>query len=261
MSSTEDDFDFDSDDSSTSTTKSPLDRLFDHATQSVRMRTGEMDKPDLLYLYGRFKYALEGPCTAPKPGMFNFEAKAKWESWKSQGNGEKSRDQCKQEYIDRLDKILVNWRQGFNADAAKPAPSGNQGTFGVRISVMAGAPDGDSDNSPKTCFDLCKEGNLDKLKSSITNVDEVDENGMTMLMWACDRGQLEIVRYLVERGADLNKQDSDGQTCLHYAVSCEHLDIVRFLIGLKGIDRNLEDSDGQKPIDMTQNNEIIQVLS
>ncbi len=39
---------------------------------------------------------------------------------------------------------------------------------------------------------------------------------MNLLHWACDRGNLEVVKLLVERGADVNIQDTDKQTPLHY---------------------------------------------
>ena len=80
-------------------------------------------------------------------------------------------------------------------------------------------------------------------------------------MAGCDRGHLNMVKYLTESGADLNKQDTDGQTCLHFAVSCDYVDIVKYLIENKNIDVNRADNDGQKPIDISQNQEITHLLS
>lgn len=249
----DDDFDFDSLDDTAATTRSPLDRLFDHATSAVRSRTSEMGKHDLLYLYGRFKYANEGACNAPKPGMFNFEAKSKWESWKALGSTV-SREQCKQEYIDRLDQCLPNWRVGFSLESSG---SGDKGTFGIRMSTMSVEK---RDEQARTCFDFCKEGNLVKLRECVIQVNDTDGDGMTMLMWACDRGHLDVVKYLVEHGADVNKRDSDGQTCLHYAVSCEHVEVVKYLASLSAIDSKIADAEGLTPRDLTQNKEIIDAL-
>ena len=36
------------------------------------------------------------------------------------------------------------------------------------------------------------------------------------LLWACDRGNLNMVKLLVKRGADVNIEDTDNQTPLHY---------------------------------------------
>ena len=37
-----------------------------------------------------------------------------------------------------------------------------------------------------------------------------------MLHWACDRGHLDVVKFLINGGADVNVQDPDLQTPLHY---------------------------------------------
>ena len=36
--------------------------------------------------------------------------------------------------------------------------------------------------------------------------------GMGLLHWACDRGNLNMVKLLVKRGADVNIEDTDNQT-------------------------------------------------
>ena len=119
----------------------------------------------------------------------------------------------------------------------------------------------------KTCFDYVKEESLDKLKNFLKKLDnrtemykeslnQRDDEKMTFLMWACDRGSYEIVKFLVDSGADINLQDVDGQSCLHYAVSCEHVDIIKFLLQNKNMNRDLEDSDGVVALDSTDNKEI-----
>lgn len=124
------------------------------------------------------------------------------------------------------------------------------------------------DESEKTCFDYVKEESLDKLEAFFKklnkkkpkklqeSLNQTDDDKMTLLMWACDRGSLPIVKFLVELGSDLNLQDVDGQSCLHYAVSCEHADIVRFLLQSKSVNRDLQDSDGVVAMDSTDNKEI-----
>ena len=39
-----------------------------------------------------------------------------------------------------------------------------------------------------------------------------------MLHWACDRGHLEVVKFLLQSGADVNLQDKESQTALHYGM-------------------------------------------
>ena len=121
-------------------------------------------------------------------------------------------------------------------------------------------------------FDLCKDGFIDELKSYFRKVDkntyermlnqrDDETNKMTLLMWACDLGHLEIVKFLVEAGANVNAQDAEGQTCLHYAVSCENLDVCKYLCQVKALNRSLRDNENARPFDLTKKKEFISLLS
>jgi len=48
-------------------------------------------------------------------------------------------------------------------------------------------------------------------------------------MRAAYRGKLEIVRYLIERGVDINNSDNNSITALHHAVESESVDIIKLL--------------------------------
>lgn len=55
--------------------------------------------------------------------------------------------------------------------------------------------------------------------------------GATPLFFACDRGSLEIVKMLVERGADVNVRDTFyNSTAVGWAVSKNHTAIVKLLL-------------------------------
>jgi acyl-CoA-binding protein len=277
MTTYDDSFDFEDEDSNSFLSPtSELDQLFQFATLYVRKNASNISNKDaLLYLYSRFKYVNEGTCNTDRPGgLFNFDGKAKWDAWKSLGD-KKSKEECKQEYITKLNQVTENWRSGFSFNNNQNDNSGNQiskaeqkGTFGVKCSTMMNQEEQENDlvdHQNLTIFDLVKISDLDRLKTFANiskNVNEVDENGMTLLMWACDRGNLEIIKYLCEDlSADLNRQDSNGQSALHYAVSCDYIDIVKYLKGRQGINLSLVDSDGQKAIDLTHNQEIIVFLN
>jgi ankyrin repeat protein len=100
----------------------------------------------------------------------------------------------------------------------------------------------------KSLFDWCKEGNVEKIRELLNpdNINHQDEDGLTLMHWASDRGHSTVVRLLVERGANLNIQDVDGQAPLHYASSCGHQDIVTFLIAA-GADVNIKDNNLDTP--------------
>jgi len=57
---------------------------------------------------------------------------------------------------------------------------------------------------------------------------------------ACTRGRLEIAKFLVQRGAEINRHDSRGNTPLILACARGHLDTAKFLIE-QGANMNYED--------------------
>jgi ankyrin repeat protein len=64
--------------------------------------------------------------------------------------------------------------------------------------------------------------------SSIVNSE--DATGLTPLLFAAGRGHLNIARFLVEHGGDLNKQNDRGQSALHRAVNRGNMDLVEYLV-------------------------------
>ena len=54
-------------------------------------------------------------------------------------------------------------------------------------------------------------------------------SGLTPLHLAAMRGHLDVVQYLVERGADWNAKDLEGMTPVARAVASGCLDVVHFL--------------------------------
>lgn len=52
----------------------------------------------------------------------------------------------------------------------------------------------------------------------------------SLLHWACDRGDLTVVKELMERKADYSKKDDDDFLPLDYACVCEHYEIIDCLV-------------------------------
>ena len=57
-----------------------------------------------------------------------------------------------------------------------------------------------------------------------------DKDGETPLIWASSYGHLEIVQELIQAGADVNAKDNDACTPLIWASSRGHLAVVQELI-------------------------------
>ncbi|CAG8489069.1 1482_t:CDS:2 [Diversispora eburnea] len=67
--------------------------------------------------------------------------------------------------------------------------------------------------------------------------------GLSLLHWACDRGHLEIVKLLIERGSNINILTNENETPFHYACLSEHLECSRHLYR-NNIDITIKDKEG-----------------
>ena len=80
------------------------------------------------------------------------------------------------------------------------------------------------------------------------DVNELTPYGATALSFACDKGHLDVVRYLVENGADVNVTDTFyGFNPLGQALFGEHDEIVKLLLekGAEGADSVLTTAAGR----------------
>ncbi|CAH1389686.1 unnamed protein product [Nezara viridula] len=76
---------------------------------------------------------------------------------------------------------------------------------------------------------------------------------------ACIDDNLELVEFLVENGADVNKGDNEGWTPLHATASCGFLSIARYLIE-KGANVAAVNNDGELPVDVAESDEMEDML-
>lgn len=84
------------------------------------------------------------------------------------------------------------------------------------------------------------------LKSPGVDVNAINQAGETPLMLAAIRGQLDLVKLLVERGALVNDA---GWSALHYAAAGPNEHVVRFLLG-RGADIDARSPNGTTPLMM-----------
>ena len=93
--------------------------------------------------------------------------------------------------------------------------------------------------------DAAYAGNLSGVRSALAagaNINHGDTDmadRRTALMWAAIGGYLEIARYLVEQGADVNRRDLDGWTALRWAEANDQTAVIEYLTGIeRGNERN-----------------------
>lgn len=82
-----------------------------------------------------------------------------------------------------------------------------------------------------------------------------DNEGYTPLMEAVCRGRSDIVRLLLERGAEINTRTLGGYTALMFASKRGNIEIVRLLVE-KGADLNAEAKDKMRPTALSQASSI-----
>ncbi|XP_014677172.1 PREDICTED: putative ankyrin repeat protein RF_0381 [Priapulus caudatus] len=76
------------------------------------------------------------------------------------------------------------------------------------------------------------------------NVDDA-ESGVTPLMWAVSKGEETVVQMLLSHGADANAADWQAHTSLHHAACFDRLDIVRLLLEA-GADPNAAETETRR---------------
>lgn len=80
-------------------------------------------------------------------------------------------------------------------------------------------------------------------------------DGRTPLHYASDYGQLDVLEYLITKGADVNALDKHGISCILAAIWEGHTNCVKLLLD-SGAKKNGVTPDGSSYIDATDKQEI-----
>jgi ankyrin repeat protein len=114
----------------------------------------------------------------------------------------------------------------------------------------------------KELFEALKKGDTSKAEKLLVDLrvpNARDRNGVSLLHWATFIGHPGIVRFLIEKGADVNIKDWKGNTPLHYAAKIGDAIIAKLLLE-KGADINAKDNHNCTPLHYAANVEVARLL-
>uniref|UniRef100_A0A672MAU2 Protein phosphatase 1 regulatory subunit 12C-like n=1 Tax=Sinocyclocheilus grahami TaxID=75366 RepID=A0A672MAU2_SINGR len=97
--------------------------------------------------------------------------------------------------------------------------------------------------------EMLREARVQNGEDDMVNCANTD--GITALHQACIDGSMEMVEFLLSRGANVNQVDSEGWTPLHVAASCGNLEITEFLLR-HGASLCSVNCDGDVPMDIAE---------
>ncbi|KAI8043508.1 hypothetical protein M5D96_004840 [Drosophila gunungcola] len=145
-------------------------------------------------------------------------------------------------FADLLLLLLFEGRQALNRGSNNPS----QGQLAPR-------PRRNNTNTDRThrqLIDCIRSKDSEALREAIESggidVNCMDDVGQTLLNWASAFGTLEMVEYLCEKGADVNK--GQRSSSLHYAACFGRPAIAKILLKF-GAYPDLRDEDGKTPLD------------
>ncbi|KAI8330636.1 acyl CoA binding protein-domain-containing protein [Chlamydoabsidia padenii] len=192
-----------------------MELWFESAFDYLNTHTVSVSKENKLKFYGYFKQATTGDCTIPKPNLFEFVARAKWDAW-NQLKGMPAQ-MAMEAYVTLAEQLDIGWtRQG---EYESTSTQGHQDPDEDTGHLMSSLAHGDDDDD-EGLIGYTKKNDLNGVREAIKETKEpvntVDEEGLTALHHACDRGYTDMVKLLLDLGANVNATTNDMETPLHY---------------------------------------------
>ena len=105
----------------------------------------------------------------------------------------------------------------------------------VKYLISRGCDVYDKDNDGRTVLHkVCQEGHIELVQYIVENYPDMlkirDKVGLTSLIITGLSGSVDLMKYFMSRGCDIYEKDNDGWTVLHIACERGHLELVRYLV-------------------------------
>jgi ankyrin repeat protein len=132
--------------------------------------------------------------------------------------------------------------------------------IGFVIVLVAGTNIVEADD--KDLFQAAASGDIRMVRFFLeigADVNAKNKDGKTALMLASDKGNLEAVKLLLDKGAEVNAKNKDGKTALLVA---SNLEVAKLLLD-KGGDVNVKDKNGATALreaSWRSDNEMVNLL-
>ncbi|XP_073205041.1 E3 ubiquitin-protein ligase HECTD1 isoform X10 [Lepidochelys kempii] len=166
-------------------------------------------------------------------------------------------ERCVLDTMRLVDLLLVLLFEG-----RKALPKSNAGSTG-RIPGLRRL-DSSGERSHRQLIDCIRSKDTDALIDAIDTgafeVNFMDDVGQTLLNWASAFGTQEMVEFLCERGADVNR--GQRSSSLHYAACFGRPQVAKTLLR-HGANPDLRDEDGKTPLDKARergHSEVVAIL-
>jgi len=169
-----------------------------------------------LEFYALYKFSLEGPCNIPKPGMFQFERKAKYDAWNKltdEDNPDRvlSKVEAQLAYVDKFTSLFPEEVDSIDLNNVKNTLSfelGNMGTFGKNIY-------GNNLGQCSAALNIAGSG---------ANLPDFNDNKLSkdaetnLFLKLVQEDNLEAIQVMYENNPNvILLRDLDGNSCLHWA--------------------------------------------
>ncbi|MHB1456491.1 MAG: ankyrin repeat domain-containing protein [Armatimonadota bacterium] len=110
-----------------------------------------------------------------------------------------------------------------------------------------------------TIYDAAADGDVSSVKELMafdkSQANKPDPTGWTPLYYAAAGDHVEIAKFLIDNGADINlKTTTDGKSALHWAAFHGHLLVVELLLS-RGAQINDKDDDGNTALEIAKQTE------
>lgn len=118
---------------------------------------------------------------------------------------------------------------------------------------------------------MCNEKNMKNIEDVISDdvilkkiellidIEQRDNDGRTLLINSVCYERVKIVKFLLNRGADINIQDDMGFTALHFAVNAGNLEIIDLLLSY-GAAVNSKNFLGNSPIMLARHSYSLEIF-